>query len=87
MGYTFDTFEIDPQVKQLIPSSWHIFNTPFINALKKNCGMSLIREIPQIYTPYFVRICALSRFSKSEELEDFVAQVRSIFISKLEDIN
>lgn len=54
MFETWNIFQVDHQVMRLIPWSFFVLNIPFIHMLKFNSGLALIRDIPSVYTEYFV---------------------------------
>ena len=47
----------------------------------------MIREIPQLFTPYFIKICAFCKPLKTEDLYDYMVQTRTTFLQKLEVID
>ena len=71
----------------LIPNTLFALNKSFIQVLKSNNGLTLVRNIPFVYTEYFVGICALSNTSDLKMLQEYIEVTRMIFIKHQEVLN
>ena len=87
MFKTFQNFNVDYQVMQLIPNTLFILNSSFIQILKDNHGLCLIKDIPSVFLESFIRVCALSNASSFSELKSFVDKVRGNIIDYWEKID
>ncbi|CDW82389.1 UNKNOWN [Stylonychia lemnae] len=84
MSDTWDAFGVDYEVKCLLPSSLFILNVPFIQVLKSNSGLALVRDIPSLYNECFIQICAFSTVPSTQALREYISFTRNMFLQKQE---
>ncbi|KEJ82507.1 Protein translocase subunit SecA [Oxytricha trifallax] len=82
MGCTFTSFKIDPQVIRLLPNTLQCLNKPFIQILKQDHGLRLIRDIPINVVGDFLQISALSQAQSCTDLVKLISHISDIFVKK-----
>ena len=80
MHSTFIRNKVDYQVMTLLPNTLMILNAPFIQILKVENGMSVIRSFPSMLFQVVVKIFALINTETYESLRSFIFTLRDIFI-------
>ncbi|KEJ82377.1 hypothetical protein OXYTRIMIC_535 [Oxytricha trifallax] len=82
MGCTFTSFKIDPQVIRLLPNTLQCLNKPFIQILKQDHGLRLIRDIPINVVWDFLQISALGQAQSCTDLVKLISHISDIFVKK-----
>lgn len=69
-------YELDFQVIQMLPDSLLILNKPFIQILKKDHGLALIKHIKSQFVQSIIEICAFANATNKDEILLFLSKIR-----------
>ncbi|KEJ82674.1 hypothetical protein OXYTRIMIC_191 [Oxytricha trifallax] len=85
--WTFQLFKIDSQAVRLLPNTLLCLNKAFIQILKEDQGLRLIRHVPINVVGDFIQICTLQTSPSFQKLDKFINTMSKIFIQKWDYID